>query len=127
MIQRKIQFPSHIRTFRRRFHPSTIITIHPSIIIRFYHLPLSVLFSAIFIVFKPLSVFIVTVSAISTATSASVYRYHRRSKIINPAQKTCATPATTPRELIPATKILKDHICLVVVTTTSPAHIELAL
>jgi hypothetical protein len=66
-------------------------------------LPLSVPFSAIFIVFKPLSLFVVTVSAISAAASAYIYHYHRYSKIINPARKTHATPATTPRELIPAT------------------------
>jgi hypothetical protein len=88
---------------------------------------LSVPFSAVFIIFKPLSVFVVTVSAVSTAASASVYRYHHHSKIVNPAWKTRATPAATPRELIPVTKILKGHIHLVVVTTTSPAHTELAL
>jgi hypothetical protein len=37
------------------------------------------------------------------AASAYVYRYHHRSKIVNPARKTHATPAATPRELIPAT------------------------
>jgi hypothetical protein len=63
------------------------------------------------------------VAAVSAAASIYHYRHHSKS----PTWKTHATSTVTPREFIPAPPTLKGHICLIVVTTTSPAHTELAL
>jgi hypothetical protein len=92
-----------------------------------YHLLLSVPFSAVFIIFKLFSLFVVTVAADSTAVSASIYHYRRHSKSSIPHGKLTQPPPLHLGSSFPPPNLEKGHIRLVVVTTTSPAHTELAL